>query len=391
MQKEYRIAKGWGIFALILLSAFMLVFGYLGIMPYTDAQFNMTTSIIISLICVGIEALLVIGLLDARKSKLIVDKERITYIGLFGTRTIRLQDIKGYRMEKHYLMFYPIDKEDKKIKVSQYVGEFYELSSWTKQHFYDLNDLELIEDKQELLNNTDYGWSEEERIAKITKAKRLTKVINATAWMIAASVLVLPQFFQVEVILCALYPILGIFISKTSKGLIKLNEKPNSAHPSLLSTLFVPPCALLLKTLLNYTIFDYSNFGVPAFSLFLTFCFLLIYGSKFQYDFKNYVVYLTMIGIIALGGCYAYGVLMGTDVAFDTSQPQMYKAAVLGKHVNTGKTKTYYLKLSTWGPQKQIEDVSVKSNIYDQKAIGDTAVVYFSTGLLHIPYYMVVR
>jgi len=88
---------------------------------------------------------------------------------------------------------------------------------------------------------------------------------------------------------------------------------------------------------------------------------------------------------------YAFGFLITTNVAFDESEPDFYTAEVIDKHVSSGKTTTYYLKLNEWGPQTEVKDVSVAKEIYNNKEIGDRAIVYFNQGLYKIPYYAVIE
>ncbi|MCB9051662.1 MAG: hypothetical protein H6556_19685 [Lewinellaceae bacterium] len=142
---------------------------------------------------------------------------------------------------------------------------------------------------------------------------------------------------------------------------------------------------------MDFTIFDYSNFWKPAIVIFFVFGLLVLKGSKVEYNFKKGVTYLAILGMLMFGGMYAYGLLITTNVVFDESQPTVYKAVVLDKHTSSGKTTTYYLKLSEWGPQKEIDDVSVARDIYKSKEIGDSAIVYFNNGLYKIPYYIVIE
>lgn len=95
--------------------------------------------------------------------------------------------------------------------------------------------------------------------------------------------------------------------------------------------------------------------------------------------------------MLMFGGIYAYGLLITTNVVFDESEPRVYKAKILDKRISSGKTTTYYLELDKWGPQEEVDDVSVAKDIYNAKEIGDTAIVYFNHGLYEIPYYIVIQ
>lgn len=391
MRKEYRIAKGWEIFIWICLPLFMALFGWLGIMPYTEEKFNLTVALILTPISVGLEFLMILGLIDTRKSKLIIEDDKIINIGIFKTKVLEFQNIEGFKVDQNYLYYLPVNENDKKIKVSTYVGRFGELRIWSEQQFKNLDLEELVNDEKEILDNEEYGRNQEEREYNLARAKKITKTINTIAWIVALSTWFYPHFYKAQILLCSIIPIVGILIYKTSKGLIKLDEKPNSAHPNILSTLFIPSCALSIRALMDFTIFEYSNFWKPAIVIFIVFGFLVLKGSTIQYNLKKGITYLAILGMLMFGGIYAYGFLITTNVAFDESEPTVYQAKILDMRISSGKTTSYYLKLSEWGPQKEIEDVRVAKDIYNSKEIGDTAIVYFNNGLFKIPYYIVIK
>ena len=391
MRMEYRIAKGWKIFIWICLPLFMALFGWLGIMPYTEEKFNLTVALILTPISVGLEFLMILGLIDTRKTKFIIEDDKIINIGIFKTKVLEFQNIKGFKVDQNYLYYLPVNENDKKIKISTYVGKFGELRAWSEQKFKNLDLEEFVNEEKEILENDEYGRTQEEREYKLARAKKTTKTLNTISWIVALSTWFYPHFYQVQILLCGILPIIGLIVYKTSNGLIRLDEKPNSAHPNILSTLFIPSCALMIRALMDFTIFDYSNLWKPAIVIFFVFGLLVLKGSKVEYNFKKGVTYLAILGMLMFGGMYAYGLLITTNVAFDESQPTVYKAKVLDKHTSSGKTTTYYLKLSEWGPQKEIDDVSVAKDIYKSKEIGDTAIVYFNNGLYKIPYYIVIE
>ena len=114
MKKEYRIAKGWEIFIWICLPLLMILFGCLGIMPYTEEKFNPTLALILTPIALGLEFLIILGLIDTRKNKLIIEKDKIINIGIFKTKELNITNIKGFKVDKNYISFFPKNKRDKK-------------------------------------------------------------------------------------------------------------------------------------------------------------------------------------------------------------------------------------------------------------------------------------
>ena len=391
MKQEYKIAKGWAIFVWIVLPLFMVLVGVLGVMPYQEEELNLTLILILTPILVGLELLMVLGLIDIVKGRLIIEEDKIKGIGVFNTKVLSFQNIKGFKVDKNYLYYIPANDNYKRIKVSTYVGRYRELLSWSEQNFENLDLEEYVDEEKEILSNEEYGRSKEEREYKLAKAKRTTKLINTISWVVALSTWFYPHFYQIQIILCGLLPIIGLIIYKSSKGLIRLDEKPNSAYPNLFSTLFLPSCALAIRALMDFTIFEYLNLWKPILAVIIVLGFLIFKGSNDQYGLKSGTTYLVALGVLVFGGMYSYGLLITTNAAFDESEPTIYKVKVLDKRISSGKNRSYYLELSEWGPQKKIEEVSVSKNLYKSMEKGDSAVVYFNKGLYEIPYYMVIQ
>jgi len=293
MKKEYRIAKGWEIFIWICLPLLMILFGWLGIMPYTEEKFNLTLALILTPIALGLEFLMILGLIDTRKNKLIIEKDKIINIGIFKTKKLNIDNVKGFKVNKNYLSFFSKNKRDKKIKVSTYVGRFGELLSWSEQQFNNLDLDEFVSEEKEILENKEFGRTQEEREDSLVKAKKTTKIINTISWIVALSTWFYPHFYQIQIILCAILPIIGLFIYKTSKGLIRLDEKPNSPYPNIHSTLIIPSLTLLIRALVDFTIFDYSNLWSLILTIIAVFGVLILKDSNVQYDFKKGLTYLT--------------------------------------------------------------------------------------------------
>ena len=133
MKQEYKIAKGWAIFIWITLPLFMGLFGWLGIMPYVQEEFDLIMALVFTPLSIGLEFLMVLGLVDIVKSKWIIENSTITAIRVFKTRHFKLEEIKGFKQDQNYLHFIPKDTTAKKIKVSTYVGQFGQLIEWSER------------------------------------------------------------------------------------------------------------------------------------------------------------------------------------------------------------------------------------------------------------------
>jgi hypothetical protein len=67
----------------------------------------------------------------------------------------------------------------------------------------------------------------------------------------------------------------------------------------------------------------------------------------------------------------------------------VYPAAVTGQRVSHGRSTSYYLTLSPWGPMTGAFETSVGRRLYNAVNLGDTVEVSLHSGWLHIPWYQV--
>lgn len=391
MKKEYKLAKGWAILIWIFAPGLIALFGFLGVMPFTQEKIDLTLALILTPISLGMVFLMVLGIIDSIKSKLIIDKNQLISISVFKTKRLEFKDIKGIKSDQNYLHFIPDSIDLKRIKVSTYIGKYNQMVNWANSEFKNLDFEEIVQDTLDILQNDEYGRNTEEREYKLERTRKKTKILNTVSVIIGLGTLFFPHFYKAQILTCAFLPILGLIYLKSSKGLIKLDATTNSAHPDLLGTLYTPSAALTIRALLDFNVFNYENFWWPALLLFASLTILLFYKSGFKYNFKKAISYFSVLGMLMYGSMYAYGFLISTNVIFDNSKPSTHKAKVLDKHINSGKSTTYYLKLDSWGPQTEIKDVAVSKQIYKTKEIGDSAIVYFNSGLYKIPYFLIME
>lgn len=96
-----------------------------------------------------------------------------------------------------------------------------------------------------------------------------------------------------------------------------------------------------------------------------------------------------MLSAAAYAALYGFAAISIYNCAFDESKGIAYKAQVLDKHISSGRTRTYYLNVSAWGPRLAHEDIKVSRQYYQQTAAGDTVRIYQLPGQLHIPWFTV--
>src|SRR5688572_18038759 len=98
MDLEFRILKGWRVFAYIFLPILGLRFIYLGIISFVEPS-SATSKIVFPIICLGVLVLLYLGFLDIHRTKITITKDRILKTGALKTKELSLVDAKGYIIE----------------------------------------------------------------------------------------------------------------------------------------------------------------------------------------------------------------------------------------------------------------------------------------------------
>ena len=93
MDLEFRISKGWRVFAYVFLLILGLIFIYLGIISFIEPS-STTSKIVLPIICLGVLVLLYLGFLDIHRTKITITKDRILKTGALKTKELLLVEAK---------------------------------------------------------------------------------------------------------------------------------------------------------------------------------------------------------------------------------------------------------------------------------------------------------
>ena len=135
--QEYTLTRGGKILVLILLLP-MLACSILGCMVPFFVDESDRNSIFVGLVSPFCVIFFGYWLFRVNE-KFIVDGYSIRHQARFIKRELLLQNIQGYRLDDHYLHLVPFPGRGKKIKISNWVGNFGALHDWAASRFPDLN------------------------------------------------------------------------------------------------------------------------------------------------------------------------------------------------------------------------------------------------------------
>ncbi|HEX4196547.1 MAG TPA: hypothetical protein VHZ26_03815 [Caulobacteraceae bacterium] len=91
--------------------------------------------------------------------------------------------------------------------------------------------------------------------------------------------------------------------------------------------------------------------------------------------------------VVVCTGLYGYSATALADMQFDASPATPTTAAILGKHISSGRSTRYYLDVGPWGPRTQPNSISVSSGVYNALNPGDSLCIDLHPGFLNLPWF----
>lgn len=196
-----------------------------------------------------------------------------------------------------------------------------------------------------------------------------------------------PYPLTLIMVLLASTPWIALAVSRASGGKISAVDEPKG-HYGLSGFLLFPPLVMMLNDLRFFPLISgwrLIAFGA-AFGIALGVIFMALKpptprGPKTS----KWLIASGWIAAIAYGG----SVLTAANGLLPQEPPAKYEVRVLGKHVSSGKSHSYYLRLPPFGPVRDAADWDVGSYMYKRLNVGDRACMYVYPGALHEPWYRV--
>lgn len=384
---EYKLAIGWRISAYVTSALFVLGFSYAITIPFSTAPFDKVLAYMLTPISLALISLGVFGFAEALKAKLTITNDRIILRGAFKTKSLAFVEIKGYSKNEKTIDLYPRDDSQKKLEITTYFSKYAWIERWIESNFFDLDLVNASLEHKEILTNQEFGLSPEGREAKLITAKKVARVFNISGYISVAWIF-FPHPYSFSLAFAMLLPIIGMIILYCYRGLIKLNEKKSSAYPSVGQGIFLPICGVGLRALWDFDLIHDENIWVTSASAALCLVMLLHYGSK-ELGFKKVEDIILSILSVVMFFAYSFASYAITNCHFDNSQPKVFHSTVVAKYSTSGKTTTYYFTLLPWGPIKEIDDVSVSSDLYKGIEVNQQVNVFLKKGLLDTQWFYI--
>lgn len=392
--KVYKTAKVWAIICYLFAFVAIPLFSFLLLIPFIPELKNEFKNdgywgiALISIIMLALTAVIIINMIT---NKFVIDKNRVYFTNAFLNRELFFHEIKGYRKTEKFILIESKSKLKKQIKITTYFGKTNEIIEWLNQNKYpNLEAVEALEEKKEILNNLEFGISQKEREQKLTLAFKIAKIMNLAGVAIGLWTLLFPKPYQYSLLASVLFPVVYIFILKYFNGLIRIDERKKTTYPSISVGLFTPIVAIIIRSFIDFNIVDYNKVWLPFMIIFVISLMVFLFRNP-QTNAEKNIGFSNIFSIIICTLSYAYGTCIILNCAFDQSQPKSFKVSVLDKRIIEGDRNTYYIKLSPWGTKKEVNEITVSKNEYQNFAVNSKITINVRKGKLDIPWFQAIN
>lgn len=386
--KTYRYARPYAAFILVGAPLLAAIFGWMLVQPllpgpldpFLAETFWLFGPMAAALVLTGIA-----GIVDVFNGRFVIDEDRVYAVSVIFRRELLFNEILGFTVDDRYITIKPAHRNRKKITISLYYADSHEIIQWLADRYPDL-DMESATQEDEDIISVSRGWSQEERETRLGKAVQIVRVLNISAIISAIWYFFVPVMREWALSGVILTPLAAVAAVKWSGGLIRYNERKYSVLPHVFFALLFPCMSICLRSIFDYELIEYKSawrITLPVVGVLLMAVFSGISG--FQFSKPVHYVEAAVIAAFFLG--YSYGTVTALNASFDRSVPAEYRAVVTGKRISSGKTTSYYLELSPWGPRTEKKEVLVSSGQYEEYDEGDELTVLTQNGFFGIQWF----
>ncbi len=323
----------------------------------------------------------------ALRSRLVIDGTRIEVRYAFKERTADLREIEGFRIasSRNGTYTYLCLKEGRgTIAISQGFATDDDYRAWLQQLTdLDKHDREALLD--EISRQEDLGATPQERLDALATAKTwsifslIVAVTTAIGLNFGPSALQLPS-----ALVLALVPVAVLFLVQRSPLLYAIFKPKSDPRAEMSFALMVASFGFILR------IHGFELVSIQPLLLIIVVVALAYGAMLYTSTRKVSAVRGRLFGLLFFVALYSYGLAEVADTLPDNSAAKIYSVTVIDKHISSGRSTTYYLRLEPWGPFQTPNQVRVSSREYGETNPGDQICLGLHPGSLHAPWYQTV-
>jgi hypothetical protein len=384
--RTYPVSTGWRVF-LIGISLLLGLPSLVGIVYLASGQVQGLKGGIYLLggICAAFAALSIYLILSTLRSKIVLFADRIEIHELTVTRSLRRDEIAGWRMiGTPGLVLVRKKPKGGTVSTAWVYKSDPEFDNWFEGlDNLDLKDVESAVDA--IAEDQSLGVNERERFENLDRAHRLMRILNILGGALFAWGTFLPTPHRLVIGLLLLAPWVSVLLGWRFRGLIQFDERPRDLKPSLFTFVVFPILALALRAVLDYETVGWIGQAVSA----------LVIGSILfaaqivaHGDIRSNPVTAIATFILAVLG-YGYGAAIHINALADRADMQQIRYVLREKHISSGKVTSYRARLSkAHQSAPEVDSAEVTPYFYDMLKTGDAVCLAMRPGALGIQWFM---
>ena len=383
--RTYRPSMAWRVFV-VLLGGGLATGGLFGTFNgIVDHKSSGNEGVVVaSLLFVLLGGYCVISIL---MSKVVLSFDTVESTDGFSSRTMRREEVAGSYFRRagadSVLVLVSRLENQKDLKIPLYIQTDDVFQEWLAS-VSDFDAQEQAKSLAELTDNTELGNTPSERSERVKQGKRVEIALNIGTGVFGLWSWIYPQPKILVIPVLAALPIVALIVLARSNGLFQLDGRRNDERPSLALPFAFPGMVLILRTVLDFHLFQYRIALIDSAILAVTLTFIAFRNDR---GMRRGPWGVPLIFIVL--AVYSFGLISQVNALADPSAPTTFQTSVLAKRISRGKSTTYYLGIDPWGPQRAPSEVSVPSSLYHSLEPGQPVCVNFRQGALKIAWYVV--
>jgi hypothetical protein len=320
-------------------------------------------------------------------TKLLIDDETLEVRRKFKPQKIKIDDIKGYRINDKIILIIPKSKLEKPITLQDYFDDKGFINLWLKYSFINLDIVEEEKNIDIILSSSQYGINVAERQQFLKQATLVSYVFNAIGLLVGLWLLFYPKPYEYLFWAAIIIPLVSLLVMIYYKGLVKISDI-DKGYPTVIAAFFFPSYVLSLRAFLDFNIWSYDGFWLPilAIALIIVVCTNLLISKVNVRKFSINAILL--LYLFSTSATYTFGGMVIFNCIYDNGTPKVYQKVILDKEVSSNSSN--YLTINSWeNPKDTIHDIIISNRLYNEVNIGDTVFVVAMEGRLGIPWFFV--
>lgn len=319
------------------------------------------------------------------RARLTMTETEITYRQVLGTKRISKARVVNWRRTisttPPMITFSLHGDTPSELKIIDVFETDLAFEDW-RCSIADLDLVERVTALEQVLDDDTVGGSKEERLVSLARARRIAWAANLSSTCLGVWAFFWPDPYIPLMWGLVLAPWILLGVVAMSRGLIKVDQRPNHVHPSIALGMILPLAALLVRSVMDFDVASIWMWILWALILTTT---LSIAAAWADPSLRQKRLSLAAFALVNL--MYGFGASLCVNVLADGSKPALQQVLVSRKAVSTYRGTHYKLHLAPWGTLKSEATVEVGKRFYDSIQPGQPVCVSLYQGALGIEWF----